>query len=121
MRAYVLGSEPEQLRREAVMSQRVTPVAELGCDEIGTPTLVLSNLDVTHLKAIHEALILNGLEPIHDARSKALAHLGKFDGHTGLATIHVHGENDEDNAKFVGMLSSRLGIQLPDIPSYATA
>lgn len=100
------------------MNQKVTPVAELGSDEIGTPTLFLSNLGIPQLKVIHEAMILNGEDPIHDARSYALAHLSRFDGSSGMAAIHVHGEDDQHNAKFVGMLSSRLGMTLPDIPRF---
>lgn len=95
--------------------QSVTPVAELGQDNLGTPVLKLSNLLPRQLRVIYEAMIVNGDTPIHDARSNALAHLGRFDPFIGVATIAVHGDDTRHNRRFTSLLAGQLGMSIPSI------
>ena len=93
------------------------PVAELVRDNLGVPVLHLYNLGAAQLKAIHETMLVNGDDPIHEVRSQALAHLGRFDSFSGNATIAVHGEDTGYYSLFMTMLAGKLDMHIPTIPA----
>ena len=101
------------LQEAAHVSQARSPIAELVRDNIGTPVLYLYGLLPKQIQCIQDTMLNNGHDPIHEVRSMALAHLGRFDTHMGEATIHVHSDDDPVFQQFFDVMSNLLGMQLP--------
>jgi hypothetical protein len=101
---------PEEATR---VTHSRSPIAELVIDQIGTPVLHLYGLLPKQLQCIQDTMINNGHDYIHELRSIALAHLGKFDTHLGEATIHVHSDDRTVFQQFLALMSSLLGMSLP--------
>ena len=97
----------------AHVSQARSPIAELVLDHIGTPVLHLYGLLPKQLQCIQDTMMNNGHEPIHELRSVALAHLGKFDTYLGEVTIHIHSDDPPVFQQFFDAMSNLLGMQLP--------
>lgn len=84
--------------------------------EVGRgPILFLYHLNPAQRQWLWDVMVMNSDGPIHDARSRARAHLDWLDSTTGWrAAVRFFNEQDDAYTEFMDYLTKELGVEVFD-------